>query len=283
VSIPERDALYLQLAAIAGNEPPSSYLEIRPLNPSGAQEFVPVREQAVAVEQVLALRDHHQVYVGAAPRVRRDGRAAAVERVWCLWADCDGREALGRLCDFRPLPAIVVRSGSEDSAHAYWPLREPLPPLWAQRANRRLALTLGADRASTDAPRILRPIGTLNHKHDPPRLVRCTRLEIEAFSWVEVVGSLPDDRVYVAPPRSAGEHRPVSNPGRQLEGLVRTVAEAKEGNRNSVLHWAACCVRESDIDPAVATSELRLAALHAGLPEPEIERTIASALRKGRP
>ena len=33
------------------------------------------------------------VYSGAAPRVRKDGTAAAVERVWTLWADLDARDA----------------------------------------------------------------------------------------------------------------------------------------------------------------------------------------------
>ncbi len=32
-AIPQRDALKLQLAAIAGNEPPSSFFELRPFTP----------------------------------------------------------------------------------------------------------------------------------------------------------------------------------------------------------------------------------------------------------
>ena len=145
------------------------------------------------------------VYIGAAPRVREDGTAQAVERVWTLWADLDGREALRRLAAFRPLPSLVIRTGSPDHAHAYWPLREPVSPDAAQRANRRLALALGGDMAATDPARILRPAGSLNHKHDPPGLVRCTRLELDVFTVEQVAGPLADSPHY-APRPAATPH-----------------------------------------------------------------------------
>jgi hypothetical protein len=286
--IPQDVALKLQLAAIRGLEPKESFFELRPfgskMEPAAKDRvFLPVRDTREAMDRIAEHARRLNCYVGAAPRVRQRGTADAIERVWCLWADCDRRNALERLSDFRPLPGIIVRSGSDESVHAYWPLREPLPPGWAKRANRRLALALGADPASTDPARILRPVGSLNHKHNPPRPVRCTRLEVEVFSWAEVAGSLPDDRDYLEPPRPGGKRQPVGSPTRQLEGLVRTVAEAKRGNRNNSLHWAACCVREGveekRLDLGVARSELRAAALCAGLPELEIEQAIASGLR----
>ena len=149
-AIPQEAALRLQLACIGGNEPATSYFELRPLARDGRpapseRAFLPVRELTGAIERVRELAPRLNVYVGAAPRVRQDGTAGAVERVWCLWADLDGRDALRRLRDFRPLPSIVVRSGSDDCAHAYWPLRRSLEPSWAQRANRRLTQALGGD------------------------------------------------------------------------------------------------------------------------------------------
>jgi hypothetical protein len=160
--IPQDVALRLQLGAIAGNEPASSFVEIRPLGVNGRpvvreRGFVPVRELDVAVSRCLALAGRFNVYVGACPRITEAGTAAAVERAWTLWADCDGRDALERLRDFRPTPAMVIRSGSDDSAHAYWPLRIPLSAAWAERANRRLAVALGADSKSTDRARVWAP------------------------------------------------------------------------------------------------------------------------------
>ena len=81
-------ALRLQLAMIAGNEPETSFVEIRPLDPPARQWWIPVRELDSAVSVIESLSAHRNVYVGAAPRAKRSGRAEAVERAWC---------ALGRL------------------------------------------------------------------------------------------------------------------------------------------------------------------------------------------
>jgi RepB DNA-primase from phage plasmid len=159
-------ALRAYLAVLAGGEPSSSLLELRPMFRDGGaapeRTFVPVAELDRVERRARALANVRNVYVGVAPRTRPEGHAGAVERVWTLWADVDTEDALARLQAFRPAPGIVVCSGS--GAHAYWPMLEPLTPVQAQRANRRLALALGADMAATDAARILRPPGTLNHK-----------------------------------------------------------------------------------------------------------------------
>ena len=285
--IPQDCALRLQLAAIAGNEPAGSYIEIRPLEPAGRQVFAGVRDLDGAAAAISALRDRHQVYVGAAPRVERRGNGEAIERVWCLWADCDGAEALQQLAAFVPLPSFVIRTGSDEHAHAYWPLRKPVAPEWAKRANRRLALALGADMKATDAVRVLRPACTLNHKHQPPQPVLCTRLELDVFTFERVVGGLPDDHDYAPPPRPAQAPKTAS-PSSIVDGLARTVRDAQSpigkqpGNRNSALYWAACRVREhaefGRLDAAQAARTLRDAARQAGLDEREISGTIGSAL-----
>jgi hypothetical protein len=64
---------------------------------------------------------------------------------------------------------------------------------------------------------------------------------------------------------------------------VRTVAEAKPGQRNDALYWAACRAAELDgADPAAVTGALLDAALTAGLTGHEARRTIASAMGGGR-
>lgn len=281
--IPQDAALRLQLAAIAGGEPDTSLIELRPLKPDGRpapadRAFVPVREIGEAMRRIREQAPRLNAYVGAAPRVREDGTAAAVARVWTLWTDLDGPDALERLRDFRPLPSIVVLTGS-GGGHAWWPLRESVPPEWARLANRRLAHRLGGDLHATDPARVLRPCGTLNHKHQPPRPAVCCRLEIEMFTVAQVVRGLVDDRPYTAPvrPRSAarGEY------GGLLDGLVRTVEQARVGERNASLFWSACRAAEhvaaDELDAGEAYARLRNAALSVGLAEREIEATLRSA------
>lgn len=61
-------------------------------------------------------------------------------------------------------------------------------------------------------------------------------------------------------------------------GLIRTVAQAHQGERNSLLYWAARCAIETGLQ---LDEELTSAALQAGLSEMEATRTIASAKRAG--
>jgi hypothetical protein len=288
---PPGDALAAYLRAIVGREPPSSLVELRPLHLDGrrvvARAFLPVGELAEVERRVRALAARLNVYVGVAPRTRAEGHVGAVAHCWVLWADLDTGASIERLHAFRPWPSIVVRSGT--GAHAYWRLSQALAPAHAQRANRRLALALGGDLQATDAARILRPPGTLNHKHSPPSEVRCSRLEPVTFTAADVVGSLPDSEHYrprpARPPR-----RPVwtdaPRPERVLEGLARTVAEAREGGRNARLFWAVCRALEhvsaGDLDELAALDRLSMAALETGLGGGEIRATIGSAQRTTR-
>jgi RepB DNA-primase from phage plasmid len=291
VPIEPREALSGYLQAIVGREPPASLLELRPMLAGGGaapeRAFLPVGELGEVERRVQALAPTRHVYVGVAPRTRPEGHAGAVTRCWVLWIDADTEAALDRLRSFAPSPGLVVRSGS-GGAHAYWPLHEPLAPGHAQRANRRLALALGADMQATDAARILRPPGTLNHKATPPRPVVCTRLEPVRFTAAEVVGRLPDSAHYRRPARS---QRPplrhgAAHPERILDRLARTVASAQHGNRNSSLFWASCRALEhvasGDLDEHQALDALATAALEAGLGGDEIKATIRSAFVQRR-
>jgi hypothetical protein len=275
--IPQDQALDLFLAMVAGNEPRTSFFEIR-AKPGWTQDFIPLRERDRAARSVTNRGKLGDTYVGVAPRASREGTLAAVERVWAVHADCDGRESLERLAKFHPLASMVIRSGTTDHVHAYWPLSAAVPTEWAKRGNRRLALALGADRNATDAARIMRPPGTYNYKHDPRRPVVATRAELDVFTLGQVIGHLPDDPNYVRRPRPQPTSSRPPDVFAVLEGLARTVREAAVGNRNSVLHWAGCRLAERDLDSDDARDLLREAALTAGLPEHEIDRTVASAL-----
>jgi hypothetical protein len=205
VAIPQDVAVRLLFAAIAGVEPPGGRLELRyRMRGRGGmgQCFHEAERYATLVDTARDLGRRTDVYVGAAPRRRDHGGADAIERVWALWADCDGQDAVEALQTFRPSPTVVVRTGSGPNVHAWWPLRAALTPEQARQANRRLAHRLGADMRATDPARILRVPGTLNFKHDPPVPVECTRLELTPFDALDVVGQLPDPPAAACPSRS---------------------------------------------------------------------------------
>ncbi|WP_024445633.1 bifunctional DNA primase/polymerase [Mycolicibacterium iranicum] len=68
--------------------------------------------------------------------------------------------------------------------------------------------------------------------------------------------------------------------GDRWDGLVRSVAEAQQGERNSMLFWAAARAA-ADSAPAAVYSALAVAAHEIGLGAHEIHQTIQSGQRKG--
>lgn len=225
------DELVQFLEALAGREPRGGLIEVRYREPEGGmrQRFHRADRPELAARIILLLGQEQDVYVGCAPRRRRWGGRRAVERVWALWVDCDGREASGRLERFEPAPAIVVRSGSGDNRHAYWPLAEPLPPAEAEAANARLALALGGDPASTDAARILRPPHTCNFKHDPPAAVLLERLSDHRQMAADVVAGLPELPHTIFRSREPGPTLRRGDPLRAIEPAI--YVEALTGQR----------------------------------------------------
>jgi hypothetical protein len=180
---------------LAGGSPESAFLEVR-YRVSGqslAAEFFPARDTGALMQSVRRRAARTDVYVGCAPRSRRAGTKDAVDRVWVLWAECDGADAARAALSYRPGPAMVVASGSGPNLHAYWPLHEALPPQEAEVANLRLAHALRADPACYDAARILRPPATWNHKRLPPQPVKALRLDHRVtFEAADVVANAPD-------------------------------------------------------------------------------------------
>jgi hypothetical protein len=94
---------------------------------------------------------------------------------------------------------------------------------------------------------------------------------------------------WLAPPAETHPERP-GTPARlpddaSLARLVRWVADAREGERNSRLFWAGCRmaeqVRHGTVTTGFAGELLRRAGTDAGLPEVEVKKTVASALGGG--
>ena len=110
-------------------------------------------------------------------------------------------------------------TGSGGNRHAYWPLTAPLAPAALERANRRIAAALGADVASIDAARVLRPPGGLNFKTDPPGFVRLDVFTGERFDTSALIAALPGDPVKGG--RSA--NRPARPAPRRVEDPLRSI------------------------------------------------------------
>lgn len=162
------------LGALHGGAPPGSLVEVRfRLGPGMGQRFLRAEHLGRVADRIASLAGSTDVFVGVIARARRGGsRSDLVERAAVVWVDCDDRASVTALARFRPLPSIVVASGSGSNQHAYWLLDEPVGIEEIERANHRLALVLGADLHCGDGARIMRPAGTTNRKHSPPRAVR---------------------------------------------------------------------------------------------------------------
>lgn len=70
------------------------------------------------------------------------------------------------------------------------------------------------------------------------------------------------------------------NAPKDIEPLVRFVANAAEGQRNNILFWAACKAGESGILNGTALQSLTIAGESIGLDRQEVLKTLASAKQK---
>ena len=159
------------------------FLELRWRAGAGMRRrFVPASHPGLSRRLIAELAARTDVYVGVA---LRDGPRNTISRCVFLHVEIDHPNAIERTACFVHEPALLVSSGSPGHLHAYWRLREAVTPELARAANVALAERLGGDLASCDAARILRPAGTLNHKHDPPRAVRLLAAKSDALHGFE--------------------------------------------------------------------------------------------------
>ena len=95
-----------------------------------------------------------------------------------------------------------------------------------------------------------------------------------SIDWATITGLLSP---HYEGGRSEAIRHAAADPGR----LAAWVAALPEGNRNAGLFWAACRAAEARQPQTLA--ELAAAAKSAGLSEPEIRRTMSSAVRTAAP
>jgi hypothetical protein len=84
-------------------------------------------------------------------------------------------------------------------------------------------------------------------------------------------------------PRQTFENKSME---RQIEGLIKTVANAPEGERNSITYWAACrageLVAAGQMGAGLAIEIITVAAVRSGLPNFEAKKTAESGVTGGR-
>ena len=185
------------LRVLTSTAEPGQFLDVRWRQPAGrmCRRFLPATclKDAVALFETLA--GANDVYVGVALRDGDShGGRAAIGAMALAYIESDHAATAERLTAFAHPPTMVVASGSPGHHQVYWLLDRCCPAREVESANRRLALALAADPASSDAARILRPPGTLNHKHEPPRPVTLLVLRQDArFTLSELIDGLPED------------------------------------------------------------------------------------------
>ncbi len=181
------------LRVIAGDRRGNELLEIRYAPGDGRmrRRFIPIRRLDAAARAIRSLAPRSDVYCGVLLRSHRAGGRDAVTRSHLAFVEVDFVDALDRLQRFATTPTMIVSSGTAGHAHAYWRLRTRVGAVELEQTNRTLATHLGGDLASVDAARILRPAGTLSHKHRPPAPVELLHLDGAAhYELAELVDGL---------------------------------------------------------------------------------------------
>jgi RepB DNA-primase from phage plasmid/CHC2 zinc finger len=189
----DREELLSYLRVLTEGGAGAGFLELRWRSGAGMRRrFIASGGAGEAARLIATLAKGTDVYIGVALRDGSGhGGKRAIERCGVVHVECDRPDSLRRITGFPAPPTMIVASGTEGHVHAYWSLQVPVSLERAEAGNRALAARLGGDPASCDAARILRPPGTLNHKHDPPREVRMLTHRGEAKYELELLtGSL---------------------------------------------------------------------------------------------
>jgi RepB DNA-primase from phage plasmid/CHC2 zinc finger len=161
---------------------------------------------AAAAQHIAGVSAAGDVFVGVALRNdRQHGGKKSIAGSRLLFLDCDEPHP-SLVAHFEHPPTLVVASGTPGRLQLYWALQRRAPIDAVEEANRRLAFALHGDAGSTDAARVLRAPGTLNHKHDPPRPVRLVLHRPNArYELTDLTADLPNDPLSertARPPRS---------------------------------------------------------------------------------
>lgn len=216
----EQTALVRYLRLLGGPQPRGRFIDLRypdATAPRGmAQRFIAASDLRSLTALIKREAPHTDVYTGVLLRTRRAGGNDAVSASHLLWVELDRQDAVERLTALSVPPTMVIASGSVGHAHAYWLLRTTIDAQMLVSYNRHLAQALDGDERAIDAARILRPPGTLNHKHTPPAPVELIDVDpARRYDLAELLDAFPRPQPVSRPPS-----RP-STPPAERRGLDR--------------------------------------------------------------
>jgi hypothetical protein len=188
--------LLAYLRMLAGNARRKQFFDLRCLTAQGVmcQRFVSALRTHQLARRITDLARGSDVYVGVALRERAHGGKSAISGSHLLYIECDDPHARDRLDGFAYPPTMEAASGTPGHLQLYWRLDKRAANSQVESANRRLALELNGDPGCFDIARILRPPGTFNYKHDPPRAVSLLACRTDArYTLAQLTDGLPDD------------------------------------------------------------------------------------------
>ena len=199
--------------------------------PSAKNLFIPLSEIG-SIPAILETHNSQNVHFGVATRIKGDGSKNGIIQIPGLWVDLDvykltdeqKRESRQRYKSSHLKPTFVIDSGG--GRYFLWMLKEPASKEQVSKVEeflKRLASYFHGDPQATDASRILRIPGSVNHKyqHTPQVVVKESHPEreysLDDFDFLPEMKETPN-----------GEERT-----RLLEGWEKGLLEGVEnGERN---------------------------------------------------
>lgn len=185
-------------------------------------------------------------------------------------------------------PQVIVASGG--GYHCYWFVAEPMPVtpdgmVYLAGIQSAWVRMVGADPGAKDMARVLRLPGTMNHKYSPARRVLFVRFDLVTktrYKFADLC-AVAEPFWQEEPTAQAAIAEPTIEHGQKtgaIAAIVDTLRKAPEGQRNKLLHWAACKMYEKGMSVASVQAELLHVAVSIGLAEKESIATISSAAKQ---
>ena len=272
-SSPRRRAARLPGLLLTSTAEPGQFLDVRWRRPAG-----PMRRRFLPAART---EDAATLFAALGGQQRRVRRRRAARRRPLRRTRGDRRRGAG-LHRVRPREHRGASHGVRASARRWWWPRAArvitrstgfltarYPAREVESANRRLALALAADPASADAARILRPPGTLNHKHEPPAAGHAAGPPPGCSLHARRADrGLPEDRQPAArrtPANGTADRaycprsRPAGDPRRRVRSRAEPAARRTEKARFSARSTVTATRAFSFIPTAASTASARVA------------------------
>jgi RepB DNA-primase from phage plasmid len=278
--------------------------------PNAAQQFLKLLDPAAEQFTFQTFQDRPQGAAITNPKLARVHQGADLLQryyrngagVWVTVNETDGRgrrsENIVRIrCIFQeadagyggpfPLEPSITIETSPQRFHRYW-----LTSWGADAQGRRdfaavmerMVASYGSCKGAKDISRVLRVPGFL-HRKSTPHLVQIVSAPGHRYSREQILRAFPPipHVVRTAPLRRDGARVTQDVADAKLAGIIRTIAQAREGERNCITFWGACRLAEMVADGllnhAEALSIVVEAASRAGLSCSEALQTAQSAFR----